>query len=70
MWFKIIIIVLLIAILISLASGMVFLIKDKGKTRRTVNALTVRITLSVCLFLMLIFGFATGLITPHGIYPG
>ena len=70
MWFKIIIIVLLIAIVISLSSGMVFLIKDKGKTRRTVNALTLRVALSVSLFILLLVGFATGQITPHGVYPG
>ncbi len=70
MWFKILIIVLLIAILISLSSGMVFLIKDKGKTKRTVNALTIRVALSVALFILLFVGYLTGQITPQGVYPG
>ena len=42
MWIKVLIVVALVAIVISLASGMVFLIKDKGKTKRTAKALTVR----------------------------
>jgi len=49
--FKIVIVLLLLVILASLTSGMVFLVKDKGKTNRTLNSLTVRIALSVrCLF--------------------
>jgi succinate dehydrogenase/fumarate reductase cytochrome b subunit len=67
--FKIVIIVLLMAILFSLASGMFFLIKDKGQTRRAVTSLTFRITISVALFIMLFVGYATGLIKPHGIIP-
>jgi len=67
--FKAVVILLLIVILIALASGMVFLVKDKGDSDRTVKSLTVRIALSVFLFALLIFGFATGLIEPHGIQP-
>ena len=44
---KILIIAALAAIIISLASGMVFLVKDKGQSERTAKALTVRISLSV-----------------------
>jgi len=69
MWIKVLIVVALVAILISLASGMVFLIKDKGKTERTARALTVRISLSVALFGLLMLGIFTGHIKPHGIYP-
>ncbi|MGB5300883.1 MAG: twin transmembrane helix small protein, partial [Thiogranum sp.] len=47
---KILIVVALIAIIVSLASGMVFLVKDKGQSERTAKALTVRISLSVLLF--------------------
>ncbi len=67
--FKIIIVLLLIAILISLASGMFFLVNDRGESNRTVTSLTVRIALSIALFLMLIVGYFTGLIQPHGITP-
>lgn len=69
MLFKILIVLLLLAILASLTSGLVFLIRDRGESRRTVRSLTVRIALSVALFVLLIFGFITGLIQPHGITP-
>jgi len=69
MLIKTLIVVTLIAILVSLASGMLFLIKDKGQTERTARALTVRIGLSVALFGLLMLGIFTGHIKPHGIYP-
>ena len=67
--FKAIVVVLLLVILISLASGMVFLIRDKGKSERTVKSLTLRIVLSVALFILLFIGLASGLIKPHGVNP-
>ena len=67
--FKIIIVLLLLAVLVSLASGMFFLVQDEGESDRTVKSLTVRITLSIALFLMLIIGYFTGIIRPHGISP-
>ena len=69
MLIKVLIIAALLAILASLASGMVFLVKDKGQSHRTAKALTVRITLSVALFGLLMLGIFTGHIKPHGIYP-
>ena len=53
MLFKIIVILLFLTILFSLSSGLVFMIKDKGHTKRTVKALTFRIGLSVFAFLLL-----------------
>jgi hypothetical protein len=67
--FKLLVVVLLLAILASLASGLLFLIRDKGRTERTVKSLTLRIALSIALFLLLLIGYATGLIQPHGITP-
>jgi NADH:ubiquinone oxidoreductase subunit 5 (subunit L)/multisubunit Na+/H+ antiporter MnhA subunit len=69
MLIKILIVLALIAIIVSLGSGMVFLLKDKGQTERTAKALTVRIVLSVSLFALLMLGVFTGHIKPHGIYP-
>ncbi|HED52402.1 MAG TPA: twin transmembrane helix small protein [Gammaproteobacteria bacterium] len=69
MWIKIFIVATLVAIVVSLASGMVFLIRDKGRTERTARALTVRIGLSVALFGLIMLGIFTGHIKPHGIYP-
>ena len=62
---KIIVVLILVVILASLASAMVFLVKDGGKTRRTVRALTVRISLSVLLFLFLLFGYHMGWFVPN-----
>ena len=67
---KIIIVAFLFAIIGSLFSGLFFLMKDKGASERTVKALTVRVSLSVLLFVLLMIGFATGVLQPHGIYPG
>jgi len=62
---KIVVALILLAILGSLASAIVFLVKDGGRTKRTVNALTVRISLSVALFLFLMFGYYMGWFVPN-----
>ncbi len=66
---KIAVVIVLFIILISLGSGLFFMIRDKGQSDRTIKALTLRIALSVGLFLLLLIAYATGLITPHGVYP-
>jgi len=69
MIFKIIVVLMLLVILGALTSGMFFLVRDKGATNRTVQSLTIRIVLSIALFILLLVGFTTGLIKPHGITP-
>jgi len=64
---KIIIISAMIIIAGSLISGLIFLIRDSGNTNRTVRALTIRISISVSLFIFLLIAFKLGLIKPHGI---
>lgn len=64
---KIIIILLFLAALGSLASAMVFLVKDKGETNRTAKALTYRIGISVFIFVLLMLAYFAGYIEPHGI---
>ena len=64
---KVIIVLVLFSILGSLFSGLFYLIRDKGTSERTVRALTVRISLSVLLFILLMIGYATGLLQPHGV---
>ena len=64
---KILIVVVLVAIVVSLGSGLFHLVKDDGQSKRMVNALTVRIALSVLLFVLLFVAWKTGLIVPHGI---
>jgi len=67
--FKLLIFVLLIAIFISLTGGLFFLARDKGKSKRTLYSLTARVTLSVSLFILLLIGYFTGLLQPHGMLP-
>ena len=59
------VVLILLLILGSMASALVFLIKDGGKTRRSVRALTVRISLSLALFLLLLFGYYMGWFVPN-----
>jgi hypothetical protein len=70
MFTKIIIVLFLLLIVGSLFSGLFYLVKDKGSSDRTVKALTVRISLSVLLFILLMIGYATGVLQPHGVTPG
>jgi hypothetical protein len=49
-------------ILVSLFSALYFVIKDKGRSTRAVKALTIRITLSIVLFALLMLGFHFGYI--------
>lgn len=65
LWIKSLIVAMLIAILASLGAAWVFLLRDRSSSKRTAWALTVRITLSVILFLALLLGMMTGVITPH-----
>ena len=60
---KIVVILFLVFILGSLFSALYYLVRDKGQGERTVKALTVRITLSVVLFVLLMLGYYSGIIT-------
>lgn len=64
---KIIILTMLALILASLFSALFYMMKDKGKGERTVKALTLRISLSIALFILLLVSFKLGLLgqPPH-----
>jgi succinate dehydrogenase/fumarate reductase cytochrome b subunit len=64
---KILIVACLLGIIASLGNGLFHLVKDKGNSKRMVNALTVRIVLSVALFILLFIAWRQGLIQPHGV---
>ena len=66
---KYLIVVVLVAIVASLGSGLFFMMKDKGGSKRMVNSLTVRISLSVALFVLLFVAWYLGLIQPHPLMP-
>lgn len=57
----------LIVIVWNLGAGLYYMMVDKGQTKRTVNALTKRIALSVVLILLVILAIAMGWIQPHGV---
>jgi apolipoprotein N-acyltransferase len=63
---KFLIVACLIAIVVSLGSGLFHLVNDKGESKRMVRALTVRIALSVALFILLFIAWSQGMIQPHG----
>ncbi|MCH9690520.1 MAG: DUF2909 domain-containing protein [Gammaproteobacteria bacterium] len=65
MWLKIIIVVLFLAVLVSLTSALFFLLRDMGapKSKRTLYALGIRITLASLLLLAIWYGFESGLLT-------
>ena len=64
---KIFILFAMLIILISLGSGLFFLMKDEGKTDRLVRALTIRIGLSLLLFIAVWVGFGMGWLSPHNV---
>jgi Protein of unknown function (DUF2909) len=61
---KILLVVLLGMVLLSLFSGLYFMYKDKGKSKRVVNALTIRIGLSMLIIVIVIVGYFSGMLPP------
>ncbi|MCW5594090.1 MAG: twin transmembrane helix small protein [Burkholderiales bacterium] len=59
---KIVVILLLLAVIASLFSGLFFVYKDKGESNRAVISLTIRIVLSLLVFLILIGSYFFGLV--------
>ncbi len=58
---KVIIVLLLLAVIASLSSGLYFLIKDQGNERkRVLYALGLRVALAACLAGTVAYGIATG----------
>jgi ABC-type tungstate transport system substrate-binding protein len=60
MWIKIAILLVFIALVASLVTGFVFLIKDEDQSRRLWNSLSVRLGLASLLIGLLIYGVYTG----------
>ena len=64
---RIVILVLLGVVLVSLFSGLYFVYKDKGGSNRAVTALTIRIVLSILVFVILMSAFYFGWIPQRGL---
>ncbi len=62
---RIAIVATLLVIVASLGSSLFYLFKDQGGSRRTLNALIVRIALSIALFVLILIGLFTGVIAPN-----
>jgi hypothetical protein len=67
---KILIVVTLFAIVFSLGSALFHLSSGKGDSKKMARALTIRVGLSLVLFILLMVAWYNGLITPHGIPAG
>jgi succinate dehydrogenase/fumarate reductase cytochrome b subunit len=65
---KILLVVAFLAVILwNLGAGLYYMLVDKGTTKRTVNALTRRIAISIALILLVILAMYMGWITPHGV---
>jgi len=60
---KILIVALLMAVVVSLFSGLFFLIRDGGQTNRVINSLALRVALSVLLLLVILLSLWQGGLT-------
>lgn len=60
MWIKPAIVILLVLLLISLGSGFFFLMRDQGRTKRTLHSLGIRVTLAAALVGVIAYGFYSG----------
>ncbi len=66
---KILVGAVFVGVLASLASALLYLVKDGSQSDRIVKALTMRVGISVGLLCLLMLLWALGLIEPHGIRP-
>ena len=64
---RILALLFIVFILGSLASALYYLIKDKGQTDRTVKMLTIRVGLSLTLFILLMAGYYFGIVPQSGL---
>jgi hypothetical protein len=63
---KILIIIILFGIVGSLGSALFHLSRGQGDSKKMVKALSIRVGLSLVLFILLMAAWYAGLITPHG----
>ena len=65
--YKIALVVMLFVVIFNLGQALYFMMTDKGKSNRTVWALTRRIGLSIILIGMVVLGIWMGWLQPHDI---
>ncbi|MEA9979098.1 MULTISPECIES: twin transmembrane helix small protein [unclassified Pseudomonas] len=59
------IVLMLVATMISLFSGLFFLVKDDSSSNRVVKALTVRVCLAAMTVILIAWGFYSGQLVSH-----
>ncbi len=66
-----VVLLMLLAIVVSLGSALYHLTRGPGgaNSRKMVRALSIRVGLSLALFLLLMLAWYAGLIAPHGLQP-
>ncbi|MGY1410674.1 MULTISPECIES: twin transmembrane helix small protein [unclassified Luteimonas] len=65
---KILVVVGFLALILwNLGAGLYYMLTDKGQSKRTVNALTKRIALSIALILLVVLANYMGWIEFHGV---
>ena len=68
-WVKLIVIVLLIAAVVSLARALMSLVRNEGKSGKTMRALAWRVGLSAMGFVFILVSMMMGGIQPHDVNP-
>lgn len=66
---KLLVIIMLLAIIASLGSGLFFLTKDNQGSPRVLKALTIRVALSVTLVGLLVGAYFLGWVEPAAVVP-
>ena len=61
---KVATVLLLVATLVSLFSGLFFLVRDEGRTSRVLTALFVRVSLTALTVALIAWGFYSGQLQP------
>lgn len=72
MWLKVTLVLLFFAMLFSLSSAFVFLLKDAGvnESKRTLYALGIRVSLAVVFLGLIWYGYYAGILTNNAPWAG
>jgi succinate dehydrogenase/fumarate reductase cytochrome b subunit len=62
---KLFLLLIVLSMLVTLGTGLVYLIKDAGRSERTLKTLMIRASFTVILLIILLVGIAMGWIVPH-----
>lgn len=66
---RLLVVAALIAIVASLGTALYHLASGRGDSAKMVRALSLRVGLSIALFVLLLFAWHYGLISPHAVQP-